>query len=148
MEKLPLPFTITEPVNAEAVQGNFDQIAKQFPLSRKAMAVETPVVVGGGGSAPAFQGTWANWDTTQYRGARFWKDSDGIVHIEGLVKSGAVPGTIFILPTGYRPGNALLFATDTNTGHGRFDVATAGNVVAQSGGNGYFSINASFKQES
>lgn len=144
---LPLPHTITDPVDPDAVQGNFDAIKNEFPLSRKNMKIETPHVVGAA-NEPAFQGTWVNFDITSFRGARFWKDGMDIVHVEGLVKSGAVPGTIFILPAGYRPGGALVFPTDTNSGHGRVDVAATGNIVAQSGGATYFAINLNFKQES
>lgn len=149
---LPLPFTITaDPatgnVDAEAVQANFEAIKKEFPLSRKDLKIEQPHVVGAAGE-PAFQGTWANWNTSLFYGARFWKDTLGFVHIQGLVMNGAMPSTIFILPAGYRPSNGIIYATDTNTGHGRVDIAASGNVVAQSGGAGFFSIFIPpFKQE-
>lgn len=141
-----LPHTITDPPDGEAVQANFDAIKKSHPYSRKDLKIEDPHVVGNA-NEPVYQGTWVAYDTSTFYGARFWKDPMGLVHVQGLVKSGAVPSTVFILPAGYRPSNGLLFATDTNTGHGRFDIAATGNVVAQSGGNGYFSINATFRQE-
>lgn len=150
---LALPFVIvpdpeTGAPDPEAVQSNFEAIKKEFPLSRKNVKLESPHVVGDSGE-PAFQNSWVNYDTTAFRGARFWKDPMGLVHIEGLVKSGTVPGTVFSLPAGYRPGVAHVFTSDTNTGHGRVDVAATGNVVAQSGGNGYFSLSTipPFKQE-
>lgn len=140
---LPLPYVIAAD---EEVQGNFDALKRAFPLSRKHMKIEAPHVVGDSGE-PAFVNSWVNFDTTAYHGARFWKDPMGIVHVEGLVKSGTVPATIFVLPAGYRPSRAHAWATTTSTGYGRVDVAATGDVVAQSGGNGYFSINVSFKQE-
>jgi hypothetical protein len=41
----------------------------------------------------------------------FYKDHEGIVHLQGAVKIGGAPGVIFTLPPGYRPasGTALLF---------------------------------------
>jgi hypothetical protein len=145
---LALPFTITDPVEPDSVQGNFLAIKDEFPLSRRHMSIETPHVVGAAGE-PAFQGAWVNFDTATFRGARFWKDPMGLVHIEGLVKSGAIPSTIFILPAGYRPGSGLLYPVDTNTGHGRLDISPSGNLVAQSGGATYFTISVPpFKQES
>jgi len=146
---LPMPYVIVateDGVDPEAIQGNFDKLKKEFPLSRKHMKIEEPHVVGDSGE-PAFENSWVNYDTASFRGARFWKDPMGIVHIEGLVKSGTVAATIFTLPAGYRPSNGLLFVTITNGGIGRFDVASTGNVVAQSGSNGWFTINCSFKQE-
>lgn len=142
---LPLPYILGD--DDDPAQGNFDTIKKQFPLSRKHMKIEAPHAVGDAGE-PAFSGTWVNYDTATFRGARFWKDPMGIVHIEGLIKSGTINTTAFVLPEGYRPGNALIFASDTSTGHGRLDVAVTGNVLPVSGGTGYFSINCNFKQES
>lgn len=147
---LPLPFVISDAheagIQADDIQGNFDALKKSFPLTRKHMKIETPHIVGDSGE-PAFQNSWVNFDTSTFRGARFWKDPMGIVHIEGLVKSGTVGTTIFTLPAGYRPGNGLMFPSITNSGVGRVDVAATGNVVHNSGGNTYFSINLSFKQE-
>lgn len=146
---LPLPFTITDPVEPEAVQGNFDAIKKEFPLSRKDMKVEAPHVVGDSGE-PAFQNSWINYDTATFRGARFWKDPMGVVHLEGLVKNGAAaPSTVFTLPAGYRPGNGLIFAVIANNTIARVDVAPTGNIVWQAGGtNAFLSLaGITFKQE-
>lgn len=138
----PLPYTIPN----EEVQGNFDALAKLFPLARKNMKIETPHLVGGSGE-PSFENSWVNFNAATHQGARFWKDPMDVVHVEGLVKSGTVGATIFTLPTGYRPARTLLYEIDTSTGAGRVDVNNAGQVVAVSGGNGHFSINISFKQE-
>jgi hypothetical protein len=141
---LPLPYSAFDD---EALEGNFDTIKKNFPLSRKHMRIEVPNVVGAA-DQPAFQGAWTNFDTATFHGARFWKDPMGIVHLEGLVKSGAVPSTIFILPAGYRPSNGHLFMVNSNGAVGRVDVASTGNVVAQAGNNAWFSLSGiHFKQE-
>lgn len=152
---LPLPHVIVAqpetgaPVDPEAIQENFDALKKEFPLSRKNMKVETPHVVGNA-NEPAFQNGWVNYDTTAYHGARYWKDPMGVVHIEGLVKNGAAPpSTIFILPVGYRPGNALLFTVTANGLLARVDITTTGNVLWNGGGtNAYLSLaGITFKQE-
>lgn len=145
---LPLPYRITSPEDVEGIQGNFDEIAKQFPLSKRNVKLEAPNDVGGL-NQPTFQNGWINFDTTTYRGARFWKDSVGLVHIEGLVKSGTANSVIFVLPAGYRPGLGHVFATDSNSGHARIDVAPTGEVKQVSGGQSYLSITLPpFKQES
>lgn len=67
-----------------------------------------------GASAPAWTAmtltsSWANY-STGYQVAQYWK-SDGIVHIEGLIKSGSVGGgsPFFTLPSGFRPSGILQF---------------------------------------
>lgn len=143
---LPLPYKVTEPVDAESVQANLDELAKQFPISRKDVKIESPHKVGAAGEPP-FSGAWVDFDTTTFHGARFWKDPMGMVHMQGLVKSGVIGTTIFTLPAGYRPSNGLLLATISNGAIGRLDIAPTGNVVATSGNNTYFSIDAHFKGE-
>lgn len=151
---LPLPYKIVEPpdpmegLDADAIQGNFEWIAQQFPLSRKSQSIETPAAVGGTG-APAFENSWVNFDVTTNQGLRFWKDPMGLVHIEGLVKSGTIGATIFTLPAGYRPDKAHVFVVISNGAIGRCDVTATGQVVAMAGNNTYFSLSGiNFKQES
>lgn len=139
---LPFPYVVAD----DATQGNFDYLKQQFPMSRRNIKVEDATLVGAVG-APAFAGTWVNFDTV-YQGARYWRDSAGSVHVEGLVKSGTIGTTVFTLPAGYRPSKPLVFAADTNSGHGRVDVTDAGLVIAVSGGVTYFSLSGiHFKQE-
>lgn len=142
---LPLPYTLGD--DEDPIQGNFDSIRKQFPLSRKHMRIETPHVVGATGE-PVFQNSWANYDTASFKEARFWKDPMGIVHLEGLVKNGTIGTTIFTLPAGYRPSNGQLFVSISNGAIGRIDVAPTGNVVATTGNNAWITLSGiTFKQE-
>lgn len=147
---LPLPYVVTADENglldAEAVQGNFDAIKKAHPFSRKDVKVESAHTVGGAGE-PAFQNSWVNFDLTGWHGARFWKDPMGIVHLQGLIKNGTVGTTAFVLPTGYRPSNGLMFAVVSNNAFGRLDISPAGNVVPATGNNTHFAINVEFRQE-
>lgn len=150
---LPLPYKIVEPqdpaegLDADAIQGNFEWIAKQFPLSRRSLGVETPIDVGGSG-APAFQNSWVNFGGT-FQGLRFWKDPMGIVHVEGLVKSGTVPAVVFNLPVGYRPSNRHVFVVISNGAIGRCDVEATGDVSVIAGSNVYVALSGiNFKQES
>ena len=94
---------------------------------------------------PSFENSWVNYDTATFAAARFIKDASGVVHIEGLVKSGTVPETIFTLPEGYRPTQEnLLTVQQSNTGVARLDILPEGDVYANTGGNGWFSIHVSF----
>lgn len=97
-----------------------------------------------------FQNSWtdygAPWTPTRYRRV------GDFVTIQGLVKNGVFGDNIpiFTLPVGYRPGRNLIWATKDNqgsTGYSELRVNTNGNVVAEVGANGYFSVNCVFVQE-
>lgn len=148
---LPLPFKFNAdlPPDPEAIQADFDQLAKQFPLSRKSMNVESPHVVGAP-DEPAFDNGWTNFDTFTFVVARFWKDPMGLVHVEGLVKDGTVGNAtpIFTLPDGYLPGSGMLYPTYTASGPGYVSVAPTGEVALSLGGNGWASLSIiQFRQE-
>jgi hypothetical protein len=83
--------------------------------------------------AAAFESKWVNWGDS-YNPAGYFKDSLGIVHLRGLVKSGEVGGnaTIFTLPAGYRPKKRELRIVCTNADtSGRVDIETNGRVIPQ-----------------
>ncbi len=93
---------------------------------------------------PAFENSWVNYGiTTQV--ARFMKDAVGVVHIEGLVKDGTIGDVpVFTLPSNYRPGLELTWASMGNNAIGRLVVQADGNVEAMTGNNAWFSLNCSF----
>lgn len=81
---------------------------------------------------PTFQNGWVNYGGL-YATAGYRKDGQGIVHLKGLVKDGALGATpVFTLPVGYRPAETHLFGVASNTtgGAGRVDVTSGGLVQA------------------
>lgn len=90
---------------------------------------------------PAFQNGWVNYDST-HNSAAFWKDSNGVVHLKGLVKSGTISTTlpIFTLPAGYRPAKKEIIVTISNGALGRVNVESDGDVVPETGNNAWFSL--------
>ena len=91
---------------------------------------------------PTLATNWSNYGAP-WQTARYYKDSLGIVHLEGLVKKSTaiVAGeVIFTLPSGYLPSNAIIFAVDSGASHGRCDVMSDGRVVVTVGNAGYFSL--------
>lgn len=88
--------------------------------------------------------------------ARYYKDPWGIVHLEGLACRAQVGGvvgigackdatglagsTMFVLPAGYRPAASRAFAVVASGGTGRVDVAAGGQVIYESGGTSYVSL--------
>jgi hypothetical protein len=80
------------------------------------------------------QCAWVNYDA-EYETAAFMKDSFGIVHLKGLVRSTrsdarAVP-YVFILPPGYRPARDEYFTVQSHPNlPGQIHVWASGGVVA------------------
>ncbi len=87
--------------------------------------------------------TWADFGGGYEAGQ--YKVLGDIVFVRGLVARTAGTGTtVAILPVGYRPLTRHVFPADTNTGYGRIDIDTSGNVIAVSGGVGNVSLNFTF----
>jgi hypothetical protein len=70
----------------------------------------------------------------------YWKDTVGRVWVRGAVTGGAIPGTAFTLP--YKPPIQANFAviSPTVSGCGSLSVHTNGDIVVNSGLNGYISL--------
>ena len=90
-------------------------------------------------SAGALQNSWVNYGAG-FADAEYWVSTDGIVELYGLIKLG-IAGVIFTLPAGARPLTRTLFTVMTDTGPGRVDVYTSGDVVVTGGaGNTFLSL--------
>ena len=81
---------------------------------------------------PTFQNSWVNYGSP-YSLAAFYKDNQGIVHLEGMIKSGTMNTIIFTLPTSYAPTQDLHFVVDSNNNFGAVDVNISGGVNATVG---------------
>lgn len=94
--------------------------------------------------APTLGSGWVNFGSG-YAGAGYFRDSNGFVHLQGLIKSGTgAPNVIFNLPAGYRPLNDLLLVSVSNTSSdllGTIKITSTGDVTETSGGNSYLSLN-------
>ena len=96
---------------------------------------------------PTFQNAWVNYGGV-YNPAGYFKDSLGIVHLRGLVKTGTIATAVFTLPAGYRPAYRQLMVSISNGAIARLDVDTTGSVIAQTGSNVWFSLDgATFRAE-
>jgi hypothetical protein len=91
-----------------------------------------------------------NFDASGLAEMRFVKDGSGVVHLEGVVKSGTVPSAIFTLPEGFRPEFRTIWNQITSGGVGRIDiyeadhVSQAGEVYMANGSNAWIGVNISF----
>lgn len=88
---------------------------------------------------PTFQNGWVNYGAGYHFG-QYYKDTDGFVHLRGLINSGTFASSvIFNLPVGYRPNSRVLRATIASDALARVDVLPDGNVLAVNG-SGWLSL--------
>ena len=85
-------------------------------------------------AAPSLQNSWADLGSPSQT-ARYRKDMNGIVHVQGTIASGTTTvGTlIFTLPAGYRPAATLQIVVLAQSGLAHVDVASDGTVKVGSG---------------
>jgi hypothetical protein len=106
------------------------KIAARTVTRGKLAALEAP-------HNPQFRASgWRNCGSG-FEKAGFYKDLEGIVHLQGCVKGGG-GSQIFVLPSGYRPPGREEFAVAcdgcTATNVGRLLVARTGEVAVYSAG--------------
>jgi hypothetical protein len=82
------------------------------PLANSIPPAEATHLIGAAGE-PAFEGGSSNFGSESgisTQPAGFYKDHEGIVHLQGLVKvgTGGTIGKVFTLPAGFRPATGTL----------------------------------------
>ena len=90
-------------------------------------------------SAPTLINSWVNFGSG-YNEAGYFLDQFGIVHLRGLIKSGTIGTSAFVLPTNCRPANTLFIATVSADLFGKLAVYPDGNVTPANGSNSWFSL--------
>ena len=116
---VPAATNATNAANA----ANASQLGGQSPSSYARTELEPVHYVGTLGE-PNFGPGCENYEPKNYESVGFYKDSFGIVHLIGSGKNCSA-GTVFTLPSGFRPGKTLLFSNQTE----EIAVGTAGGVV-------------------
>lgn len=94
---------------------------------------------------PVLTNGWVNYGSV-YGPARYRMLPNGIVMVEGLVKSGTLSlGTpIFTLPEGYRPAQRILNQMIAGGSMSRMDIYTSGIISGTGGSNGWVSLHTTF----
>jgi hypothetical protein len=94
----------------------------------------------GAAGEPTFQNSWVNFGGN-YAAAAFRKDAFGWVHLKGVVKTGTIGATIFVLPAGYLRAEYVYKAVESNNLFGIIEIqGNTGNVVCQVGNNAHVSL--------
>lgn len=118
--------TLTAPIiSAPAFSGTATGSLTNIALTTPVITPEAWVNVS------VFSNSWVNFDATNV--CRYRKDPDGVVWVQGRVKSGTLGLTAFTLPAGYLPARTEVFADVTNGAFGYVSVATSGAVTPNAG---------------
>ena len=124
-----------------------NHVGASDPHTQYALEAQEAWHVVGASGQPAFQNSWASYYSSGNTIA-FMKDTLGFVHLRGMVKSGTITATAFILPAGYRPAESYNFPAASNSAFGYGYILAAGNVVPQVGNNAWFTLDGvTFKAE-
>lgn len=93
-----------------------------------------------------FNAPWTNYGNT-YNEGHYFKDSQGIVHLRGLVRNPSIAGNISVngqlictLPGGYRPLQRELFVSFSMDLAARIDVLPSGQVYVITGQAGWITL--------
>ncbi len=108
------------------------RLGKCQPKTAPTYAQETWTAIG----ASDFQNSWTNYGLGYYpAGYRLY---NGKVELRGLIKSGTINTTAFVLPVGFRPEFNFGAASYSNSAFGAIQVSSAGLVVPEVGNNANF----------
>lgn len=88
----------------------------------------------------------SNWTPygSPYPSARAYKRPDGLVMLQGLLRTTGGSGMIGTLPVGYRPKSDLVFAATANGARARIDITSAGQIglINADVPNGWYSLDS------
>jgi hypothetical protein len=99
----------------------------------------TGIITPAATAVSVFSNLWSNFGAP-YGNASYWLDAHGVVHLEGVIKSGTMTATAFTLPAGFRPISQADFPMANNGAVGEVLVKTDGTVVPFTGTNGFVSL--------
>lgn len=89
--------------------------------------------------APTLLNSWANYGGG-YETVGYYKDEFGMVHFKGVLKTGTIPTTAFILPIGYRPPALKLVIPAVSNTLSTIEILANGEVKVTSGTNTFIAI--------
>jgi hypothetical protein len=87
----------------------------------------------------SFSGSWVNYGGAT-RAAAYWKDDHGVVHLQGVIKSGTINTAAFTLPVGFRPSGTAYFSCPANNAFGALNITSAGVVTPAAGSTTWFAL--------
>jgi hypothetical protein len=89
--------------------------------------------------SPTFSNGWVK-ASVESEPIGYWRDSQGMVHLEGAISGGGVNSMAFNLPIGYRPLHDNLFVVNSNDAFGQVRINPNGDVIPRLGNNARFDL--------
>lgn len=129
---------IDRPMNRIVITDNL-KVSRLQKLANENVEMIVPTLLNG----------WTIYDTEIDRAPKIYKDQNGFVHLEGMMKGGSLDKATFILPKGFRPKSSKNFAVAANDKFGRiavvgndnpFQPSRAGEVLFMVGENNWVSL--------
>jgi len=78
--------------------------------------------------APTLLNSWVQYGLG-FASAEYYRDTSGIVHLQGAVKNGTINTTVFTLPIGYRPATNVICPGWNNSAFCVITVTNNGSVI-------------------
>ncbi len=128
---VPHVFVSGTPAYASQVNENFDALESAIDSKPEVFQMDLTE-----------HGTWENYGGA-YETASYYKEANGMVHLQGLIKSANFSTLVFVLPEGYRPAGRRAFSVVAGVGYGAFgrcDISANGNVEFVVGDGAYMSL--------
>lgn len=97
----------TVPSATHATNADSAAVADRATVANAIAPPEAPRIVGAGGQPP-FASGWKG--DANFGPISFYKDREGVVHLEGLAEGNETGFVVFTLPSGYRPATRLFFS--------------------------------------
>lgn len=98
------------------------------PASYYAHAGHEAIQLVGGIGEPAFRNRWRNYGGA-WSHAGFWKDADGVVHLQGTLTGRSADKVAFQLPAGYRPATDLFTVAAGGDHASSIEILTNGEIL-------------------
>lgn len=87
-----------------------------------------------------FQNGWVDFGGGTFGQVAYYKDTNGIVRLQGAIKSGTIATIAFGLPVGFRPASQAYFGSVSNNLPGFIAITPGGSVTVQVGSNAYATL--------
>ena len=118
----------------ESVASSFRNLVRELEKLHREFALVGNITIGDVEwiAVGSFLNSWVSAGSTT---PSYMKTSSDFVELKGVIDTGSVGSSAFLLPEGYRPVEQLQLACISNGALGRVNILTNGNVVPASPSN-------------
>lgn len=122
------------------VEGALQEIGAELGVQAEAIALKADKTQEAW-ITPTMTNGWVDLDAANFASCQYYKDSTGLVHLKGMIKSGTIGQSAFTLPVGYRVAKTQYFSTCSSNAYGQVNVSSTGTVTPSVGSTSWISLN-------